>query len=172
MAAYLNLYCARPVSHLTSKDVLVGTDYATFRDLARRWRITDADAESALANLRIRTGVGRTKSFLIYYRPDERSAVPVVIHRDPDDVAERVQLALRSLPASSDPGVELVRQRLPGNAECVSIRLGWETVDAGFALGWAVGEFLARAGDALLFDEYDNWHVLRAGRLAHLFQAP
>jgi len=170
MAAQLTLYCARPISHVTSKDVLTGIDFANFYRLVEKWHIADADL--ALAHLRINTVAGKAKTFLIRFGPAELPVVPVTLNSDPDDVAEWREAALRSLPASNDPAVELVRERLPRTVECVSIRLGWETVDAGFALGWAAGEFLARTGDALLFDEYDNWWLMRGKTSVHLFQVP
>jgi hypothetical protein len=173
MAAFLSLYCACPVSHLTSKDVLTGIDYGTYFRLVRRsGHVSDEAADSALAHLRIDTIVGKSRCFFLRFAPGEVPAVPVVVLTDPDDVADWCQTALRGLPASDDPAVELVRGRLPRVVECVSIRLGWETIDAGFALGWAAGEFLARLGDALLLDEYENWWIMRNRTPVHLFRSP
>jgi hypothetical protein len=171
MAAHLTLYCARPVSRLTSKDLLTGMDFDSFRDRVRLWGFDEPDADSALAHLRINVGTGETKSFVINFRADQAPAGPILIHSDPDEVAEWRQSALRALPSGGGMAIGQIRDRLPQTVECVSIRLGEATIDIGFLLGWMAGEVIARLGDALLFDNH-NWWVMRGRETVRLFQSP
>jgi hypothetical protein len=169
MAIFLTLYCARPVSHVSSKDVLTGMDFGRLHAVAAEWGVAGEEVASALANLRVRTGAGSLKAFSIHFRPEEWGAVQVLIIADPDEVERWRQTALDSLDGAS---LGPIRERLGRTVEVVSVRLGWDLIDAGVALGWLAGEFLARLGEALLFDPNDNWLAIEGGSTVTLHAAP
>jgi hypothetical protein len=171
MAAYLTLYCARPVSHVNSKDVLTGMDYTRLAAEAADWDFTDREQiDSALANLRVSTSKALWKAFHVGFRPDQRSGVPVLLIAEPARVAECLEGALSSLAGAPGPKAEQVRERLRRTVECVSIRLGWDEIDMGYAIGWLAAGFFARLGDAVILDPYDNWVTFAADSLVVLYR--
>jgi hypothetical protein len=162
--AQLTLYCARPVCHVTSKDVLTGMDYGRLAAEAEDWGLTDqAEIDSALAHLRIRTEKGERKTFVIYFRPEEQSAVLISMIRAPEAIKALRESALRSLAGAEGADVERIRERLGRTVGYVSVLMGWDAIDAGHVFGWLAAGFLARLGDALLVDQFDNWLTFESG---------
>jgi hypothetical protein len=114
MAAWLTVYCTRPVSHITADDILAGIGNADFLTIAEGFGIEDEDVvDRALAQLRIELVNEVAVRFRLRYRPLKFRPVLIWLWTEAAEVKEQQDEALEKLEEVKGKGTQ--RSRVPGS---------------------------------------------------------
>lgn len=162
MAWWLTVYCQRPVSKLTAKQLhagitgedataRAGVDYFT---LAEDYDVADELVGPAVKALAV------SKDLHVSFG-DPR---PVVVHvwSTPERVAEELKEMheVRSPPKS-------LHQALKATKEIVGIELGFSHLEnMGVVIAYEIARFLAQKGNGLMVDDDDRWQRIDDGAFA------
>lgn len=164
MAAWISIYCAQAVEHLTPADLREALDLPDYWTLAEWYGLPEALVAPARAHLRIEPageGDGFDVYALHYREPGQR---PVTIHRwaAPERVREEVAEARARLEGRSGYPVERVRALLARTKEVVGIELGWSQTegDMGVVFAYEVARCVAKAGRGYIFGLDEGWSIV------------
>ena len=160
MAAWLTVYCARSLQHLTHGEISAGIDDVDWHTVAEGFGIEDeAVVDQAISGLRIGPASNDLgKRFFIRYRAPKFRSVRVYLWTDPPRVQEERQEAREFLEDRRGKGVKQVRSHLDRVVEVAALELNWhQTEDMGIVLAVLVAEYLAAVGDGLIRDQNDEW---------------
>lgn len=156
MAWWLTVYCRRPVSTISAKQLetlISGADYFT---LAEDYDVDDALVSPAVKALTVSQDL--EVSF--------GDARPIVVHlwKDAGRVAEELaeMHQVRSPPASQ-------LERLETTKEIVGIELGFSHLEnMGVVIAYEIARHLAQLGEGLIVDDDDRWQVVDDGAFVEL----
>jgi hypothetical protein len=169
MAAWLTVYCSRPVRYLTAADLLARLrDIEDVHTLAEGFGIDDdTEVDRALAQLRIDpvTGPDGARFRLRYRRASYR---PVLVYhwtaakRVRDECAE----ALEQFEGTKERNANRVRTHLAQCVAVVALELGWTQLDnMGIVFASQLAEFFAVTGTGLIRDQNDDWWAMKKNGL-------
>ncbi|MBM4782968.1 MAG: hypothetical protein GQE15_35260 [Archangiaceae bacterium] len=164
MAWWLTVYCRRPVSRLTAKQLqagitgedataLAGVDYFT---LAEDYDVADELVSPAMKALKV------SKELQVSFG-DSR---PIVVHvwSSPERVAEELSEVqeVRTPPKS-------LRSALKDTKEIVGIELGFSHLEnMGVVIAYELARYLAQKGDGVIVDDDDRWQRIDDGAFSEI----
>jgi hypothetical protein len=168
MAAWLTVYCARSVAHVTAEDLIaVICDLEDPYTLAECYGIEDEEeaVDRAMKHLRIEPVAGPQggKISVRYKPPDAR---PVLLHvwSRPKRVQTERDEALEQFEDVSGRNVARVRKHLADCVEVAALELGWTQLeDMGIVFASVIAEFLAVEGNGLIRDQNEDWWAVKNG---------
>jgi hypothetical protein len=171
MAYWLTVYCTRPVSALTSAELLAGirdqdrdapagVDYYMLAEDYGYDALTDEAVADALARLRAEPSGTLAETAVKYGDDDSR---PVVLHcwSDAERVAEELEecAEVREPPAS-------VAGDLDRCVEIVGIELGFSQLGTmGVVFAYEIARYLAQKGAGVFVDDDQQWFRVDDGEL-------
>jgi hypothetical protein len=164
MSAWLTVYCAQTVQHVTPNDILAGIDDVDWHTVAEGFGIEDdAVVDHAIDQLRIgpaSNGLG--EKFYIRYRDPQFRSVLIHLWVDPDRVRVERDEALEVLERRRGKGAKEVRTHLDRVLEVVAFELKLRDLEGmGIVLAVLVAEYFAGTGDGVIRDQNDEWWILK-----------
>lgn len=160
MAAWLTVFCAQPVDHLTASSLSAALTAADLHTIAEGFGIDDESVvDDALARLEIEPSAGPDGVRLkLSYGGEEKRPVLVHVWDDADRVRTEQEEAQEGV--GEDRVTAAVRQAV----SVVGIELGWSQLeDMGIVLAGQVAEAFASAGRGLIRDHNDDWWAVENG---------
>lgn len=159
MAAWLKVFCTRPVRHVTDKDILTGFDFTDPYTLAETYGIEDENlVDQALAWLRITQAAGASRCIGMWYLPPPSRPVLLHLGGDAQQIQQERDEALEGLEEVKGPGVAEVRRKLERTVDIAAFELAWgQTGSMGIVLAGQAAEYLARLGVGVIRDQNERW---------------
>lgn len=166
MAAWLKVFCTRPIRHVTDKDILTGLDFTDPYSTAESYGLDDDDAvDQALAWLRITQMQGKSKLIGIWYRPIGTRPVWLHLGGEPSEIEKERDEELEGLEGIQGAGATTIRKHLARTVDIAAFELGWSQIsDMGIVFAGQAAEYLARVGDGIIRDQDERWWKLARGR--------
>jgi len=163
MAAWIRVFCTRPVSQLSADNILEGISAADFYTEAEGLGIEDSDVEQALSFLRIETLTGPSDArFELFYRPKGMRQITIWVSSE--ELDEELEEVLELLEDISPSQVKRVKAFLDKTIEIVALELGWSQLeDMAVVLAYEVTRYLARVGKGLVLATDDTWWEVKDG---------
>jgi hypothetical protein len=161
MPAWVTVYCAQRVAHLSPDDILAGLrgrDEAAlagvdYWSLAEDYEIDPDLVDSALAQLRVVRVGSAPLDYEVHHATEGR---PLVLHGWTD--AERVREEIEEALEDEDATPAIIRAQVSRAVEIVGIELGFSNFeDMGVVLAYELARYLAQKADGVIRSDEDRW---------------